>query len=63
MNINTEETISLITVKMEGVSRTRLPIPREDQRDSKRAEVEIHRVGPDKCTNAHFCKVLIISSE
>ncbi|KAI5843975.1 hypothetical protein DFP73DRAFT_478350 [Morchella snyderi] len=45
MNINTEETISAITVKMEGISRTRLIPPRsEDGRDSKRAEIEIHRL-------------------
>jgi hypothetical protein len=46
MNIATEETISAITVKMEGIARTRLHPPRSpvNERDSKRAEVEIHRV-------------------
>lgn len=47
MNISTEENISSITVKMEGISRTRLPIPKDSDgsRDSrKRSEVEIHRV-------------------
>jgi len=45
MNITNDETISAITVKMEGISRTRLTPPRNDEnRDSKRAEVEIHRV-------------------
>lgn len=49
MNIPTEETISSVTVKMEGVSRTRLePVIPEGQpppRGTKRrAEIEIHRV-------------------
>ncbi|RPA97514.1 hypothetical protein L873DRAFT_1918534 [Choiromyces venosus 120613-1] len=45
MNIANDETISAITVKMEGISRTRLNPPRsEDGRDSKRAEIEIHRL-------------------
>ena len=43
MNITNDETISAITVKMEGISRTRLAPPRNDE-NSKRAEVEIHRV-------------------
>lgn len=48
MNIANDETISAITVKMEGISRTRLAPPRihDHDRDSKRAEVEIHRVRP-----------------
>ncbi|CUS15167.1 unnamed protein product [Tuber aestivum] len=45
MNTVNDETISAITVKMEGISRTRLIPPRNDEgRDSKRAEVEIHRL-------------------
>lgn len=46
MNIPTEETISSITVKLEGIARTRLLPPRrsDDSRDSKRAEIEIHRL-------------------
>ena len=49
MNIANDETISAITVKMEGISRTRLNPPRihdHEGRDSKRAEVEIHKVRP-----------------
>lgn len=49
MNLANDETISAITVKMEGISRTRLTPPRihdHEGRDSKRAEVEIHRVRP-----------------
>jgi hypothetical protein len=49
MNIPSEETISSITVKLEGISRTRLEHPRlevpgERVREKRRAEVEIHRV-------------------
>lgn len=46
MNIASEETISAITIKMEGIARTRLQPPKNiaNERDSKRAEVEIHRV-------------------
>lgn len=49
MNIPSEETISSITVKLEGISRTRLDHPRievpgERPRDKRRAEVEIHRL-------------------
>jgi hypothetical protein len=46
MNIASEETISTITIKMEGIARTRLQPPKNVavERDSKRAEVEVHRV-------------------
>ncbi|CAZ80023.1 unnamed protein product [Tuber melanosporum] len=45
MNIANDETISAITVKMEGISRTRLTPPRNDEgRDSKHAEIENHRL-------------------
>lgn len=49
MNIPSEENISSITVKMEGISRTRLPIPKDadgGRESMKRSEVEIHRVRP-----------------
>lgn len=49
MNIASEETVSAITVKMEGITRTRLEPPRleegpETKRDKRRAEIELHRV-------------------
>ena len=49
MNLASEETVSSITVKLEGISRTRLEPPRleapgERAREKRRAEVEIHRV-------------------
>ncbi|TGZ77662.1 hypothetical protein EX30DRAFT_356280 [Ascodesmis nigricans] len=50
MNLPTEETISAITVKMEGIVRTRLDPPviegtgPEMKRDKRRTETEIHRV-------------------
>lgn len=48
LNIPSEETISSVTIKLEGISRTRLESPRletpgERARDKRRAEVEIHK--------------------
>jgi hypothetical protein len=50
LNIPSEETISSITIKLEGISRTRLEHPRleipsrRSREKRPRAEVEIHRV-------------------
>ncbi|KAF8254156.1 hypothetical protein K440DRAFT_532269 [Wilcoxina mikolae CBS 423.85] len=49
LNLPSDDTVSSITVKMEGISRTRLEPPRlevleERPREKRRAEVEIHRL-------------------
>ena len=44
---NSQQTISSITVKMEGISETRLLIPNDREHEtsrSKKAEIEIHKV-------------------
>ncbi|KAL7276195.1 hypothetical protein RUND412_000811 [Rhizina undulata] len=46
LNLSDSETISTITVKMEGIARTRLMAPQRNEhgeREQKRTEVEIHR--------------------
>lgn len=50
MNLPTDDNVSSVTVKMEGISRTRLEHPRFDmpgerpREKRKAAELEIHRV-------------------
>jgi len=47
LNLISEETISLISVKMEGLAVTRLLAPRRPDRNEKSAaETEVHKVGP-----------------
>ncbi|KAI5778480.1 hypothetical protein EDC01DRAFT_674459 [Geopyxis carbonaria] len=54
LNLPSDDTVSSVTVKMEGISRTRLeppgpeetggPIPPGRPRERRRAEVEVHRI-------------------
>ncbi|KAI5811438.1 hypothetical protein DFH27DRAFT_460208, partial [Peziza echinospora] len=41
---SSQETVSSITVKMEGISQTRLVVPDHDKDSRNKAELEIHRV-------------------
>jgi hypothetical protein len=47
LQLNSDTSISLVNVKLEGVSRTRLVGPRypgNDRPDKKKTETEIHKV-------------------
>jgi hypothetical protein len=48
LNLPSDDTVSSITVKMEGVAYSRLEPPREDyeRRDRRRPEIDTHRVYP-----------------
>ena len=47
VQLNSDISISAITVKLEGESRTRLAGPKnaQDRSDRKKTELEIHKVG------------------